>query len=612
MSEPTRATAQHHRSSPAGSLAGTPGEEALVELALQALPMYSAQQESAEPLLVPPLLATLLSSPLTLAVLGSSPQPRVPQFGSQGSDCGLVVKPAVESTSYQNGGAMEPAAEPMPYQNGGAMEPALAERESEAAVASMTNATSAHDQRNTSADGQLSRRLAFERLAPAQYPTAAQEEHTRSWLETQQPSSSSSTATATDAVASGTGWHLRRGTDADPSTPGSVFHRRARDQLSREQTHSWLQDQQPSSSPASSAYAASSTGASEPATPESLFRRRAREQLSLASATDDVRYGAGRPASSISGSAHSWAALHTRDEPPTRSHAPQPSSDAAVPRRLVRRFSFASGEAAKLRAAKAWTEAAAAPPQPSSDVVSRRAVRRFSFASGEAANVRAAKARAEAAEAGGLKLDNGRKLFAAVQRGQLPLVREALRCAECDVNCHDHEHNTALHWAVKLDDAQALMLLLTPNPNPNPNPNPTPTPNPNPNQALILLLTHTDLDVNRANARGETALHLAATAGQHRLIRELWRQPALKPELRDKDGHTAHRLAVRGKHTELAKLLVRLYSTMRLLCVCSACAAHRLTALGLCRYCAHTVDMLCTRCAFLSCAGGWQMGCARQ
>ena len=183
------------------------------------------------PLLVPPLLATLLSSPLTLAVLGSTPQPRVPQFGSQGSDGGLVtVKPAVEATSYQNGGAMEPA---------------LAERESAAAaVASMTNATSAHDQRNASADamadGQLSRRLAFERLAPAQYPTTAQEEHTRSWLETQQTPSSSSEATATDAAASGTEWHLlRRGTDSDPSTPASVFHRRAREQLSREKAHSF-------------------------------------------------------------------------------------------------------------------------------------------------------------------------------------------------------------------------------------------------------------------------------------------------------------------------------------------------------------------------------------
>ena len=198
----------------------------------------------------------------------------------------------------------------------------------------------------------------------------------------------------------------------------------------------------------------------------------------------------------------------------------------------MRRFSFASGEAAKVRAAKAWAEAAEAPPQPSTDAaVTGRLVRRFSFASGEAAKVRAAKARAAAEAASSPKLDNGRKLFAAVKRGQLPMVREALACAECDVNCHDHERNTPLHWAVKLDDAQSLTLLLT----------------------------HAgrghDLDVNRANARGETALHLAAGGGQHRLVRELWRQPALKPELRDKDGHTAHRLAVRGSHSELAKLL---------------------------------------------------------
>ena len=521
------------------------------------------------PLLVPPLLATLLSSPLTLAVLGSTPKPRVPQLGSQGSDGGLVVKPAAaEPTSYQNGGAMEPALAEREsgaaVQNGGAMEPALAERESGAAVASMTNATSAHDQRNASVDamddGQLSRRLAFERLAPAERLTSAQEEHTRSWLETQQPSdsfsaaaatdaaspsnsssaaaatdaaapSNSSSAAATDAAAADTGWNLlRRGTDSDPSTPGSVFHRRARDQLSRERTHSWLHDQQPSSSAASSVYAASSTGASEPATPESLFRRRAREQLSRAFTADDVgcgsaspgRWGAaasaaaagGSPASSVAGSAHS-----------------QPSAGAAGAK-LVRRFSFASGEAAKVRAAKAWAEAAEAPPQPSTDAaVTGRLVRRFSFASGEAAKVRAAKARAAAEAASSPKLDNGRKLFAAVKRGQLPMVREALACAECDVNCHDHERNTPLHWAVKLDDAQSLTLLLT----------------------------HAgrghDLDVNRANARGETALHLAAGGGQHRLVRELWRQPALKPELRDKDGHTAHRLAVRGSHSELAKLL---------------------------------------------------------
>ena len=505
------------------------------------------------PLLVPPLLATLLSSPLTLAVLGSTPKPRVPRLGSQGSDGGLVVKPA-EPTSYQNGGAMEPALAEREsgaaVQNGGAMEPALAERESGAAVASMTNATSAHDQRNASVDamddGQLSRRLAFERLAPAQRLTSAQEEHTRSWLETQQPSdsssaaaatdaaspsNSSSAAAATDAAAADTGWNLlRRGTDSDPSTPGSVFHRRARDQLSRERTHSWLHDQQPSSSAASSVYAASSTGASEPATPESLFRRRAREQLSRASTAGDVscgtaspgKWGAaasaaaagGSPASSVAGSAHS-----------------QPLAGAAGAK-LVRRFSFASGEAAKVRAAKAWAEAAEAPPQPSTDAaVTGRLVRRFSFASGEAAKVRAAKARAAAEAASSPKLDNGRKLFAAVKRGQLPMVREALACAECDVNCHDHERNTPLHWAVKLDDAQSLTLLLT----------------------------HAgrghDLDVNRANARGETALHLAAGGGQHRLVRELWRQPALKPELRDKDGHTAHRLAVRGSHSELAKLL---------------------------------------------------------
>lgn len=467
--------AQHHRSL-SSSLAGAPGEEAPVELAQQAPPLYSAQQESAELPLVPPLLATLLSSPLTVAVLGSTPQPRVPQVGSHGSDGDpspspdqLVVKPT--------------------YRNGGAMQPALAERKSEAAVASMINATSAHDQCNApaTADGQLSRRLAFERLAPAQYPTAAQEEHTRSSLETQRSPSSSSPATATDAAASGTGWQrLRRGTGADPSTPLSVFHRRALEQLSRER-HSGLQDQQPSSAAGSSAYAASSTAASEPATPLSEFHRRARAQLCREQThswlqEDDVRCGTVSTASS------------------------RPSPGAAAPRRLSRRFSFGSGEAAQLRAAKA---------------------------------------RAEAEAAGSLKLENGRKLFAAVKRGQLPMAREALACAECDVNCHDHELNTPLHWAVRLDDAPALMLLLT----------------------------HAELDVNRANARGETALHLAAAAGQDRLVRELWRQPALKPELKDKDGHTAHRLAVRGKHKELAKLLVRLHHapTMHVLCMCYAC-----------------------------------------
>jgi len=175
----------------------------------------------------------------------------------------------------------------------------------------------------------------------------------------------------------------------------------------------------------------------------------------------------------------------------------------------------------------------------------------MSFGSGEAAKLRAAKARAEAEAAGSLKLENGRKLFAAVKRGQLPMAREALSCAECDVNCHDHELNTPLHWAVKLEDAPALMLLLS------------------------HAAAH-ELDVNRANARGETALHLAAAGGKDRLVRELWRQPALKPELKDKDGHTAHRLAVRGKHKELAKLLVRLYraSPVHVPCMCHARAMH--------------------------------------
>lgn len=520
--------AQHHRSL-SSSLAGAPGEEA-VELAQQEPPLYSAQPESAELPLVPPLLATLLSSPLTVAVLGSSPQPRVPQGGSHGSDGGLVVKPT--------------------YRNGGAMQPALAERKSEAAVASMTNATSAHDQCNApaTADGQLSRRLAFERLALTQYPTAAQEEHTSSSLETQRSPSSSSSATATNAAASGTGWQrLRRGTGADPSTPLSVFHRRALEQLSRERTHSGLQDRQPSSAAGSSAYAASSTGASEPATPLSEFHRRARAQLCREQThswlqEDDVRCGTVSTASS------------------------RPSPGAAAPRRLSRRFSFGGGEAAKVRAAQARAEAEAALPQPSLDAAApRRLSRRFSFAGGEAAKVRAAKARAEAEAAGSMKLENGRKLFAAVKRGQLPMAREALACAECDVNCYDHELNTPLHWAVRLNDAPALMLLLT----------------------------HAELDVNRANARGETALHLAAAAGQDRLVRELWRQPALKPELKDKDGRTAHRLAVRGKHKELAKLLVRL--SMHLLCMCYACAVP---------------SKRCQRCALLSCAGGWQMGCA--
>ena len=505
--------AQHHRSSPS-SLAGAPGEEA-VELAQQAPPLYSAQQESAELPLVPPLLAKMLSSPLTVAVLGSTPQPRVPQVGSHGSD----------------GGVVQPT-----YRNGGAVQPALAEGKSEAAVASMTNATSAHDQCNApaTADGQLSRRLAFERLAPAQYPTAAQEEDTRSSLETQRSPSSSSSATATDAAASGTGWQrLRRATGADPSTPSSVFHRRALEQLSRERTQSGLQDQQPSSAAGSSAYAASSTAASEPATPDSEFYRRARAQLCREQThswlqEDDVRCGTVSTASS------------------------RPSTGGSAPRRLSRRMSFGSGEAAKLRAAQARAEAEAAPPQPSLGAAApRRLSRRLSFASGEAAKLRAARARAEAEAAGSLKLENGRKLFAAVKRGQLPMAREALSCAECDVNCHDHELNTPLHWAVKLEDAPALMLLLT------------------------HAAAH-ELDVNRANARGETALHLAAAAGQDRLVRELWRQPALKPELKDKDGHTAHRLAVRGKHKELAKLLVRLYcaSAMHVPCMCHACAMH--------------------------------------
>ena len=61
-----------------------------------------------------------------------------------------------------------------------------------------------------------------------------------------------------------------------------------------------------------------------------------------------------------------------------------------------------------------------------------------------------------------------------------------------------------------------------------------------------------DLDINRANARGESALHLAAAAGKAALVRQLRERPMLDPDLKTSEGWTAHKLAVRGKHTEVS------------------------------------------------------------
>ena len=54
------------------------------------------------PLPTPPLLATLLASPVTMQVLGGKPQPRIPSL-SQRADGGVVDEPAVQLRSYQGG-----------------------------------------------------------------------------------------------------------------------------------------------------------------------------------------------------------------------------------------------------------------------------------------------------------------------------------------------------------------------------------------------------------------------------------------------------------------------------------------------------------------------------
>jgi len=105
------------------------------------------------------------------------------------------------------------------------------------------------------------------------------------------------------------------------------------------------------------------------------------------------------------------------------------------------------------------------------------------------------------------RLEGGRKLYTAVRRGQVAVVREVLLLEHIDLNCRDRELNTPLHWAAKLGHAEV------------------------------------------------TALHLAAAAGKAALVRLLRERPALDPDLKTRDGLTAHKLAVRGKHAEVADIL---------------------------------------------------------
>ena len=149
-------------------------------------------------------------------------------------------------------------------------------------------------------------------------------------------------------------------------------------------------------------------------------------------------------------------------------------------------------------------------------------------ARGEAAAALKLEAKAKAAREA--KLDNGRKLYTAVRRGEVERVRQVLTQPHRDVNCRDRDLNTPLIWAAKLRSTEAARALLG----------------------------CADLDVNRANAQKQTALHVAAAAGLSEMVSLLRARPTLVPELRDAEGHTAHALAARGTtaaHAEAAALL---------------------------------------------------------
>jgi ankyrin repeat protein len=160
-------------------------------------------------------------------------------------------------------------------------------------------------------------------------------------------------------------------------------------------------------------------------------------------------------------------------------------------------------------------------------------------------------------------------LHLAVLYAQLPVMETLLACPRVDVNITTtNALKTPLHLAVKTRSTEMVrMLLARPGLKPNQVDSSIRTPlmmttesrfySP---QVVRDLLSDPRLDVNFANAQGDTALHHAANHANVEVAQDLLQHVTIKADIRNGAGLTPRKIAEKGRDANsraLAKLLSR-------------------------------------------------------
>jgi len=154
----------------------------------------------------------------------------------------------------------------------------------------------------------------------------------------------------------------------------------------------------------------------------------------------------------------------------------------------------------------------------------------------------------------------GSPLATAAARGDLTRVRALLDSDTKDVDAPDRDGTPALHWVVRLGDADLVARLLAAGAKVDGADRHGVTPLQvaigEGNAGIVGLLLGTGADANRPDAAGEPPLMLAARVGEPEVARLLLAHGAAVDGREQSFGQTAVMVAVREGHSELARALL--------------------------------------------------------
>lgn len=151
------------------------------------------------------------------------------------------------------------------------------------------------------------------------------------------------------------------------------------------------------------------------------------------------------------------------------------------------------------------------------------------------------------------------QLFEAVKNRNAEAVAHILRNEEIDIDAHEGDGMTPLHWSVYLDDESSATMLLEAGANPalatqyGVTPLRLATENHNDTIARLLLAHGADF---AAGPSGETALHVAARVGAIRVAEALLEHGAIVDARDEWQSVTSLMIAAAESHVDLVRLLI--------------------------------------------------------